>query len=98
MVNHDIITIGASAGGVEALMRLTASLPEDLPASLFIVQHLSATRPSFLAEILDRASPLQVSMATDQQRIEPRRVYIGRSPAGDRHRDPRTPDEPEPGS
>jgi two-component system chemotaxis response regulator CheB len=37
MANHDIITIGASAGGVEALIKLVAGLPVDLPASVFIV-------------------------------------------------------------
>lgn len=37
MANRDIVAIGASAGGVEALMKLIAKLPEDLPVSIFAV-------------------------------------------------------------
>ena len=42
MFGHDIIVIGASAGGVEARLRLIGSLPVDLPASIFIVLHVPA--------------------------------------------------------
>jgi chemotaxis response regulator CheB len=37
--NRDVIVIGASAGGVEAVRRLLAGLPADLPAALFVVIH-----------------------------------------------------------
>jgi two-component system chemotaxis response regulator CheB len=67
MANRDIITIGASAGGVETLMNLVAGLPADLPASIFIVQHLSPETPSALAEILVNRGPLPVETATDRK-------------------------------
>jgi CheB methylesterase len=45
MSGHDIIVVGASAGGVEALQTLISGLPRDLPAALFVVMHTSPTRP-----------------------------------------------------
>jgi two-component system, chemotaxis family, protein-glutamate methylesterase/glutaminase len=43
MSAHDIIVVGTSAGGVEALQILVGGLPRDLPAPIFIVLHLSPT-------------------------------------------------------
>lgn len=48
MAKRDILVIGSSAGGVDALSRLCASLPADLPAAVFIAQHLSPTSRSVL--------------------------------------------------
>jgi two-component system chemotaxis response regulator CheB len=39
---HDIIVIGTSAGGLEALDALIGQLPSDLAASIFIVQHMAS--------------------------------------------------------
>jgi two-component system chemotaxis response regulator CheB len=61
MAGHEIIVIGASAGGVEALMKLVRGLPKDLPAAIFIVMHLSPHKPSRLPDILERTTNLQVS-------------------------------------
>ncbi|MDP9352146.1 MAG: chemotaxis protein CheB, partial [Chloroflexota bacterium] len=55
MVHHDIVVIGASAGGVEALATLFASLPENLPAAVFVVLHLPPDSRSTLPQILQRA-------------------------------------------
>ncbi len=46
MRGHDMLALGASAGGVEALMQVAAGLPADLPAAVFVVLHLSAETPS----------------------------------------------------
>jgi len=78
----DIVVIGASAGGVEALQRLCASLPSDFPAAVFIVQHLSPSARSLLAQLLDRAGPLSASSPQDGDPIEPGRIYVG---APDQH-------------
>lgn len=76
MANHDIIAIGSSAGGVEALMKLVAKLPKDLPASIFVAQHMAPNHPSALAAILNRHGPLVAQDAADRQEIERSRIYI----------------------
>lgn len=78
---HDIIVIGASAGGVEALQRLMRGLPPGLPAAIFIVLHIGRSQTQ-LAEILDRAGPLPVKQAVSGEPIEQGQVYVA---APDRH-------------
>jgi two-component system chemotaxis response regulator CheB len=73
---HDIIVVGASAGGVEALQKLVGDFPPELPAVIFIVLHLAAGGPSFLPEILSRAGPLPVSQALNGEAITPGHIYV----------------------
>ena len=54
MPRHDVIVIGASAGGVEALITLVGSLPARLPAAIFLVLHIPAQSPSLLPDIVAR--------------------------------------------
>jgi len=58
MATHDIAVIGASAGGVEALIRLAGALPQDLPMAVFVVVHYPEEAPSTLPQLLSRAGPL----------------------------------------
>jgi two-component system, chemotaxis family, protein-glutamate methylesterase/glutaminase len=76
MPDHGIVVVGASAGGVEALTDLTASLPGDLPAAVFVVLHLPATGTSALPEILRRHGPLPAAHVKDGEPIQPGRVYV----------------------
>ena len=76
MLGHDIIVIGASAGGVNALPRLIASLPADLPASVFVVLHIPAQGPDLLAEIVGRHAILPVRNGVDGEKIVCGRVYL----------------------
>jgi two-component system chemotaxis response regulator CheB len=76
MPEHDIIVVGASAGGVEALITLTATLPPKLEAAVFIVLHIPAQSPSLLPDILNRAGSLEVVSAMDNAEIENGRVYV----------------------
>jgi len=74
--HRDVIVIGSSAGGVGALGRLLAQLPADLPAAVFITNHIPADFPSALAAILNRDSRLPAETAEDDQPIEWGRVYL----------------------
>jgi two-component system, chemotaxis family, protein-glutamate methylesterase/glutaminase len=76
MPDHGIVVVGASAGGVEALADLATSLPDDLPAAVFVVLHLPATGTSALPEILRRHGPLPAAHVKDGERIEPGRIYV----------------------
>ncbi|MGG5889002.1 chemotaxis protein CheB [Falsiroseomonas sp. HC035] len=62
---HDTIVIGASAGGVDTLAGVCRGLPEDLPAAVLVVQHISPTSRSAMPEILARAGRLPVLPAVD---------------------------------
>jgi two-component system, chemotaxis family, protein-glutamate methylesterase/glutaminase len=76
---HDIIVVGASAGGLPALKELVAAFPADLPASVFVVSHLSPHSPSLLPEILARQGPLPASVPDDHEPIAHRRIYVAPS-------------------
>jgi two-component system chemotaxis response regulator CheB len=73
---HEIIVMGSSAGGVEALIRVVHELPTNLPASVFIVLHIPAQSPSLLAEILSRSAFIKAEQPVDYQRIERGRMYV----------------------
>jgi two-component system chemotaxis response regulator CheB len=76
MPDHGIVVVGASAGGVEALGDLAASLPSDLSAAVFVVLHLPATGTSVLPEILRRHGPLPTAHVQDGEPIQPGRIYV----------------------
>jgi len=76
MPGHDIIVIGASAGGVEALARLARDLPPDLPAAIFVVLHFPVNGTSVLPNILNRHGKLRAAHATQDEPIEHGRIYV----------------------
>jgi two-component system, chemotaxis family, protein-glutamate methylesterase/glutaminase len=76
MPDHDIVVVGASAGGVEALADLAASLPADLPAAVFVVLHVPSTGTSALPDILSRHGPLPAGHVKDGEPIENGRIYV----------------------
>src|SRR5688500_8880349 len=76
MSGHDIIVIGASAGGVDALPRLIGSLPASLPASVFVVLHIPAQDRDLLPEILRRNAFLSVANGVDGERVRKGHVYV----------------------
>jgi two-component system chemotaxis response regulator CheB len=75
-VNHDILLLGASAGGVDALATLCRGLPGDLPAAVLVVQHIAPTTRSVMPEILSRAGHLPALHARDGERFQTGHVYI----------------------
>jgi CheB methylesterase len=58
MAARDIIVIGVSAGGLQALTELCASFPRDLGAAVFVVVRRSPNSPGVLPAILERFGPL----------------------------------------
>jgi two-component system, chemotaxis family, protein-glutamate methylesterase/glutaminase len=78
VARHDIIVIGASAGGVEAMQKLARDLPPDLPASLFVVLHMPPFLKTVLPEILTRSGRLAAEEAADGLPIEEGHIYVAR--------------------
>src|SRR4051794_24463109 len=76
MTGHDIIVVGASAGGVEALSQLVHRLPADLAATLFVVLHVPAHGTSRLPLILARNGPLPARHPFDGEAIAPGTIYV----------------------
>ncbi len=74
--HRDIIVIGASAGGVEALMKMTDHLPA-MDAAIFIVLHSGPNRPSYLYNLLHRQSQeMHVEQAENDLKIDRGHVYV----------------------
>jgi two-component system chemotaxis response regulator CheB len=77
-----VVGIGASAGGVDALIRLVRQLPADFPAAICVVLHVPTSGRSLLAAILGRQTEMQVVEAENGAELAPGRVYVA---PNDRH-------------
>ncbi|RSM37628.1 chemotaxis protein CheB [Amycolatopsis balhimycina DSM 5908] len=75
-VQRDVVVIGASAGGVEALGRVVRQLPADFPAAVLVVLHLAPGAPTALPEILGRAGRLRAVAAADGAPLAPGTIYV----------------------
>lgn len=71
-----IIGVGASAGGVEALLELAASLDADLPAAVLVVLHQPADAPTVLPHLMDKRCALPVRHAEPGDRVVPGTVLL----------------------
>lgn len=76
MQTRNIIVMGASAGGFEAFRKLVGDLPPDLPASIFIVWHMSPDIRGVLPDVLNRANSIYAAHAYDNESIKPNRIYV----------------------
>jgi two-component system, chemotaxis family, protein-glutamate methylesterase/glutaminase len=76
MAKRDLIVVGASAGGVDALTRFCSLLPENLAAAVLIILHVTPSAKSRLPHILDRASPLPVSHAKNGDQLRPGQIIV----------------------
>ncbi|HEV7965756.1 MAG TPA: chemotaxis protein CheB [Actinoplanes sp.] len=76
MTHRDVVAVGASAGGVEALRALVAGLPSDLAAAVLVVLHMPREAPSALPQILDRSGPLPATVAVDGEELRPGHIYV----------------------
>lgn len=71
---RDIIVIGTSAGGVDALCELTSNLPKDIGAAIFIVMHIGSS--SVLPQILSRCGNLPAIAAKNNKRYKRGCIYV----------------------
>jgi two-component system chemotaxis response regulator CheB len=74
---RDIVVIGGSAGGIEAVTEVVRGLPANFPAAVFVVVHFPGSISSTLPRILSRAGPLPARHARDGEPIESGRIYVG---------------------
>jgi two-component system chemotaxis response regulator CheB len=72
----DLVALAASAGGLNALTHVLATLPAHFPASLVVVQHLDPRHRSLMADILSRRTALPVKEAVEGDRLEAGRAYV----------------------
>jgi two-component system chemotaxis response regulator CheB len=73
---RDVIVVGASAGGVQALMHLLAKLPGDLPEIVGVVLHRSPYYETRLPWVLGRHAALEVIEPDDGAVLEKGVVYV----------------------
>lgn len=73
---RDIIAIGASAGGAQALVELAGGLPAELPAAVLVAQHTSPSAPAILADIVSRAGKLPATTAVHGDPLERGGIYV----------------------
>lgn len=78
---HDIIVLGTSTGGPQAITRLLAALPGDLPVPLLIALHIPAGYTEALAARLDTICPLEVREAEAGLVLRPGLVVLARGGA-----------------
>ncbi len=75
-IDFPVVGIGASAGGIQALMRLLQAMPDDAGMAFVIVMHISPNQPSHIDEILRRAVSMPVTQVFTTTPIEKNTVYV----------------------
>ncbi|MBG0826113.1 chemotaxis response regulator protein-glutamate methylesterase [Planomonospora sp. ID91781] len=78
----DIVAVGCSTGGPDALAKVVNALPATFPVPVVVVQHMPQVFTKMFAERLDRSSPLKVVEAQGEMTLTPGTVYIA---PGDYH-------------
>jgi two-component system, chemotaxis family, protein-glutamate methylesterase/glutaminase len=74
---HDLVAIGASWGGLDALRTILRGLPASLDAAVVVAQHRSAgSNPSALRDLLGSVTAMKVCEADDKDELRRGSVYI----------------------
>lgn len=73
---RDIVVIGASAGGIQAIRSVLNALTADVDAAIFVVLHMGEHAPGLLPAVLQRDTPLPVATARDRMPIQHGRITI----------------------
>ncbi|MFA5329550.1 MAG: chemotaxis protein CheB [Prolixibacteraceae bacterium] len=74
--NFQIVCIGASAGGLEALEQFLGNVPENSGMAYVVIQHLDPTQKGMLPELLQRISRMEVFQVKDRMAVKPNFVYV----------------------
>src|ERR1051326_613787 len=72
----ELVVVGSSAGGVEALSILVSTLPADFPAPIVLAQHLDPSRHSSLDSILQRRTKLSIDVVNSRTHLQPGKIYV----------------------
>ena len=75
-MRRDTVVIGASSGGLQVLQTIVGGLPQNLPASIFIVVHIAPEAKSRLPAILMRSGALPAKHAQDNETIQLGHIYV----------------------
>ena len=73
---YDVVAIGASAGGLHALVAVLAPIPASFPSSIMVVQHLDPHHKSLMDDLLGRRTKLHVKQAEHGELLLPGFVYV----------------------
>jgi two-component system chemotaxis response regulator CheB len=76
---RDIVVVGTSTGGPQALTRLVSILPHDFPVPIAVVLHIPVGYTESLAHRLDRAAKLEVREASPELPLCPGRIVLARA-------------------
>lgn len=76
MIARNIIAIGASAGGIEAIQKVASQFPPDLAAAVFITQHQAQRSEGILPTLLNRVCPLPAMHPWEETAIEMGKIYV----------------------
>lgn len=75
----DVVVIGCSTGGPQALSRIIPALPADFPVPIVVCQHMPAGFTAAMAQRLDATSQLEVREAAHGDLLTPGRVLVGKA-------------------
>jgi two-component system chemotaxis response regulator CheB len=73
---YEIVVMGTSLGGLQALEKVLGALPAQFPVPVAVVQHRGKNSDDTLTQLLRRYTPLRVYDAEDKMPLEPGAVYI----------------------
>src|SRR5690242_15178815 len=73
---RELVVVGSSAGGIEALTVLVSTLPANFPAAVVLAQHVDPSRHSNLGSILQRHTSLPIEEVETSSLLEPGRIYV----------------------
>ena len=71
-----VVGIGASAGGLEAIIKFFEQVPEDIGMAFIVIQHLSPDHKSLMDELLRKHTSLPIEVISEERDLQPNRIYL----------------------